>query len=354
MANIIYVPSMAHKRYVQRVEWLDLEGNIRSVDHYSKNGDKFAHTNYNLMNQPATTTYYSRDNHEKIVENHVTKDIILNLNKRVYIFKSRADFVSYYLQNVYGNIERIFYNSLSVPFLVSYQLEQPGDDILFWQEPLGDDAVLPGNMLNLLENQSRTKQVIFQNKLDYDKVRTKYPQFDNQISYLGYIYPIKTHEYKQLNALILTNSDNIEQIIQVIKSSPKTHFHIGALTEMSSKLMSLIAYENVTLYPNIDYSTIDDLFTTCAFYLDINHGSEIMSAVRQAFLNNLLVLSFENTVHNKEFTLPEYIVTIDDTTRLIRVMQQCISDRQYLLSALQQQQWHANQSSINDYQHSID
>ena len=349
MANIIYVPSMAHKRYVQKVEWLDLAGNIRSVDHYSKNGYRFAHTNYNLMNQPTITTYYSVDNHEKIVENHVTKDIILNLNDHVYMFKSRSDFVIYYLQSVYGHIERIFYNSLSVPFLVSYQLNQPGDDILFWQEPLGDDAVLPGNMLNLLENQGRTKKVIFQNRADYEKVQKKYPHFADQISYVGYIYPIQAHTHQQNNAVILTNSDNIEQIAQVIESLPNTHFHIGALTEMSSKLMRLIAYQNVTLYPNINYNTINELFETCAFYLDINHGVEILSAVRQAFLNNLLVLSFENTTHNKEFTLSEHIFATDHTTRLIDIIRECARDRHYLLSLLQQQQQHANQSSISDY-----
>ncbi|CAM3092282.1 accessory Sec system glycosylation chaperone GtfB [Leuconostoc rapi] len=353
MANIIYVPSMAHRRYVQKVEWLDLAGNIRSVDHYSKNGYRFAHTNYNLMNQPTITTYYSVDNHEKIVENHVTKDIILNLNDHVYMFKSRSDFVIYYLQTVYGHIERIFYNSLSVPFLVSYQLNQSGDDILFWQESLGDDVDLPGNMLNLLENQGRTKKVIFQSKADYEKVQTKYPRFANQISYIGYIYPIKTHTHQQNNALILTNSDNIEQITQMIESLSNIHFHIGALTEMSSKLMRLIAYQNVTLYPNINYNTINELFATCVFYLDVNHGVEILSAVRQAFLNNLLVLSFENTAHNKDFTLPEYVVATNHSTRLINVMKQCVGDRQYLLSLLQQQQQHANQSSISDYKSGI-
>ncbi|MBZ5988000.1 accessory Sec system glycosylation chaperone GtfB [Leuconostoc gasicomitatum] len=354
MANIIYVPNLAHKRYVQKVEWLDLNGHIRSVDHYSKNGNKFAHTNYNIMNQPTITTYYSVDNHEIIVENHITKDIILNLNQQVYIFKSRADFVTYYLKSVYGNdMNRILYNSLSVPFLVSYQLEQPGDDLLFWQEPLAQDMILPGNMINLLEHHGRTQKIIFQNKIDYNKVQNKYPHLAHQLSYVGYIYPINKHDQDPNEALILTNSDDIEQITQIVEALPSVNFNIGALTEMSSKLMRLMKYQNVTLYPNIEYDVIDELLTTCAFYLDINHDMEIMSAVRRAFLNNLLILTFDNTSHNQEFTLPEHIFTTNNSSELVSSVLKYMSNRQMLLDALILQQNHANQSSIDDYQNII-
>ncbi len=349
-ANIVYVPNISHKRYVKRVEWLDLDNKIRSVDHYNKEGVIFAQTSYNLMKQPTITTYYNTNHNEIIVENHITKNIILNFNKQLHIFESRIEFVSQYLKHVFGDINRIFYNSLSIPFFVSYNLVQPGNDLLFWQEPLSEDGTLPGNMLTLLQNQGRTKKVIFQNKKDYEKARRKYPKFQEQIAYLGFLYPINDTHRERPDALILTNSDRIEEIVKVIEKLPDINFHIAAITEMSTKLMNLSKYKNVTLYPNIEYNQVNSLLQNCAFYLDINHGTEIGYAVRRAFLNNLLILSFEDTTHNRQFTLPEYTFKQNNGDQLINIVNQCKNNRLYMLSALYKQQNHANQSSILEYQ----
>ena len=85
------------------------------------------------------------------------------------------------------------------------------------------------------------------------------------------------------------------------------HFHIAAITEMSSKLMSLSQYQNVTLYPGARTGVIDELFDTCDYYLDINHEAEIVSAVKQAFLHNQLILGFKQTLHNKAFIASEHV-----------------------------------------------
>ena len=65
--------------------------------------------------------------------------------------------------------------------------------------------------------------------------------------------------------------------------------------------MSLSRYDNVTLYPAARMEIIDELFDTCDYYLDINHETEIVSAVKQAFLHNQLILGFRQTLHNKLF-----------------------------------------------------
>ena len=85
------------------------------------------------------------------------------------------------------------------------------------------------------------------------------------------------------------------------------HFYIAAITEMSSKLLSLSHYENVTLYPGASIQKIDGLFDLCDYYLDINHESEIVSAVKQAFLHNQLIVGFEQTLHNKAFVSGEHV-----------------------------------------------
>lgn len=40
---------------------------------------------------------------------------------------------------------------------------------------------------------------------------------------------------------------------------PQMHFHVAAITEMSSKLMSAGQYDNVSLYPNVKMSVLDSL-----------------------------------------------------------------------------------------------
>lgn len=84
-------------------------------------------------------------------------------------------------------------------------------------------------------------------------------------------------------------------------------FHIAAITEMSSKLMSLSQYENIMLYPEASVKRIGELFDICDYYLDINHESEIVAAVKQAFLHNQLILGFQQTLHNKAFIANEHV-----------------------------------------------
>ncbi|MDE6930850.1 MAG: accessory Sec system glycosylation chaperone GtfB, partial [Lachnospiraceae bacterium] len=40
---------------------------------------------------------------------------------------------------------------------------------------------------------------------------------------------------------------------------------------------------------------------------DINHEGEIVSAVKQAFLHNQLILGFKQTLHNKTFVPAEHV-----------------------------------------------
>ena len=52
---------------------------------------------------------------------------------------------------------------------------------------------------------------------------------------------------------------------------------------------------------------IEALFDRCDYYLDINHESEIVSAVKQAFLHNLLILGFKETLHNQTYIAAEHV-----------------------------------------------
>lgn len=53
---------------------------------------------------------------------------------------------------------------------------------------------------------------------------------------------------------------------------------------------------------NVKMSVLDSLFEKCDFYLDINHEGEIVDAVHRAFLNNMLIVGYEETMHNAYYT----------------------------------------------------
>lgn len=115
---------------------------------------------------------------------------------------------------------------------------------------------------------------------------------------LGYIYSFVRENKHRPHILVCTNSENVGHLTELASLMPQMHFHVAAITEMSSKLMSAGQYDNVSLYPNVKMSVLDGLFEKCDFYLDINHEGEIVDAVHRAFLNNMLIVGYEETMHN--------------------------------------------------------
>ena len=77
-ARITY-PEGSKARIVKSVEWLDKSGKIRQVDHYNKYGFCFAKTTHDENGQAVFTSYQTKEGDERILENHLTGDILLTL-----------------------------------------------------------------------------------------------------------------------------------------------------------------------------------------------------------------------------------------------------------------------------------
>ncbi|KRL00995.1 gftb-like glycosyl transferase [Liquorilactobacillus capillatus DSM 19910] len=348
-AEIIYA-SPKDKRLVKEVRWLDKGQRVRSIDYYNRCGRIFAETIYNLDGQAITKTFYSSKKLEVIVENFVTNDIILNYKHQIFDFQSKEEFVQFYLELKGYLLDRIFYNSLSYPFFVSLNVKRPGKDILFWQEPL--DNEIPSNMQIILNGQSkRTRRIIFNKKSTFKRAKELWnkPSAD-MFSLLGYIYEFMRTNKHENNALIMTNSDNIEKIDYLIKNVPNMHFNIAAVTEMSSRLSKLAMFSNVTLFPNISHKMTEMLWQNSDYYLDINHGGELLNAVRTAFFNNLLILSFSNILHNQEYLALENIYNPKDIEKISKKMNECLKNDAILQKLLQVQHSEANEVKVKDYQ----
>ena len=296
----IFYAEPKHKRLVRVVDWMDERGTVRSSDHYNHYGALYARTFFNKEGKRFCKAYFDGEGRETLLENFVTGDIILNRAGRVYVFKSKVELTLRLLEELGAMESRIFFNSLSTPLFVSERMpEGRKEDVLFWQEGARND--IPGNMQLILSGQSRRAGRIYvQKKASYEKL-VQLGASGEVLSPLGFVYGYGRENTFQNKALICTNSDRIEKCEELIKALPRMHFYIAAITEMSSNLMSLSRYDNVTLYPAARMEIIDELFDTCDYYLDINHETEIVSAVKQAFLHNQLILGFRQTLHNKLF-----------------------------------------------------
>lgn len=303
MRGRIFYAEPKNKRLVRVVDWMDEKGTVRSSDHYNRYGALYARTFFNKDGKRFCKAYFDGEGRETLLENFVTRDLILNRGDKVYVLKNKVDLILKLLEELGAMGSRIFFNSLSTPLLVSEKMpEGRKEDVLFWQEGARND--IPGNMQLILSGKSRrTRTIYVQKKASYEKL-VRLGASREVLSPLGFVYGHVRENTFRNQALICTNSDRIEKCEELIRLLPKMHFYIAALTEMSSKLLSLSRYDNVTLYPGARTGFIDGLFDTCDYYLDINHGSEIVSAVKQAFLHNQLILGFKNTLHNRQF-VPE-------------------------------------------------
>ena len=135
---------------------------------------------------------------------------------------------------------------------------------------------------------------------------------------------------------------------------PNIHFNIAAITEMSSKLLAFKKYNNVRLYPNATTKQIQELYQTSDIYLDINHGNEILDAVRGAFEQNMLILGFEDTLHNPKFISPDNIFKHTEIDKMADKISDALSDTNTMRNLIDQQRLLAGDVSVDQYKEVIE
>ena len=116
--------------------------------------------------------------------------------------------------------------------------------------------------------------------------------------------------------LIMTDSQDLEQIEVLVNQLPEYTFNIMALTLMGDKLNNLRIYDNVRLHPALLEWNINRLIGECDIYLDINYGRKNQEVIEKVKESGKLILSFENTANeyytNKVYLLSEVEQMIED------------------------------------------
>lgn len=324
--RIFYAPS--GRRLVSDVDWIDEKGSARITDHYDSCGLLYSRDYFNKAGEKFARIWFDCGQ-ERIYENYVTGNIVLTLDGKDYIFKDKTEFAIHVLREMGADGKRIFYNSLSTPLFVSERLgSSPSGNILFWQEDPRND--IPGNMAYILSGQTKTSHIFVQNSLSYDRL-ISLGASEEKISKLGFSYRFEREPGNFDKALICTNSDDIEDLAVLVDKNPRITFFIASITEMSRKLMSFGSRKNVKLYPVVRRDMLESLFKAAGIYLDINRGIEIEDAVKRAFLNNMPILAFNDTVHRRYYTAENNIFKDPDS------LSRAIQDKDGLLLRIDDQ-----------------
>ncbi len=311
----IYYWESTRKWLVRAVDWFDRKGNVRFRDFYNRYGAVYARTCYDGQGRELGRTWFTVGGQEAIVENAVTGELIVNDGELVKFFRARRDMVLYFLNRAGAGQRRVCYDSLGEAFWISERLEPAARrGMLFWQENM--EGAVPEDMRRILEGHAvRTEKILLQKRGDYDRL-LEMGADPARIGKLGHIYEFRKENGHQPQALICTNSERIEHCEELVREFPRMHFHIAAVTLMSPKLMALETYGNVSLYPCVQKPILDELFLSCDYYFDINHWTEIVSAVYQAFLHNQLIFAFEETIHNREYVAEAHIYPVAEYAKM--------------------------------------
>ncbi|MCI2790172.1 accessory Sec system glycosylation chaperone GtfB [Staphylococcus warneri] len=339
----IFYQSNFKSRIVNRVEWLDNKQRLRKVDFYNKKGFKFAEVIYDLTGKSIMKKYFDHLGKEIIYENYVTGDYVLNWKNKTHFFKSQESFVIYYLKQLNVDLDVVIFNSLAMPFIALYRMNTIGKGILVWQE--NSHGIIPGNMKLMFDKSlNRNYSIMIPNRDEYLTIRQGLDDKErDKVIRSGYLYSYRKQNQFTRNILTLTNSDQLLCIEELVKSNSEYQFHIAAITEMSNRLLDLMKYDNVRLYPVANEETIESLYQLCDIYLDNNKGNELLNAVGRAFENDMVIFATHDEAHNRMFTATENIVMGKDINNLTLMLRKMSNSHKTYRTRLQLQKDYANE-----------
>lgn len=157
---------------------------------------------------------------------------------------------------------------------------------------------------NLLTNMRLRELWWFYNDLEWSSIIASkaLKPVDKLDQGLGSVY--------QKELLILTNSDALEKIEELVEVLPNCLFHIAAYSDMSERLIGLLTHENVRLHRLVLPILLKRLVATCDLYLDINYDHKFIDFLEFVEEQGKPIFAFDSTqtegVSEKVFAKERY------------------------------------------------
>lgn len=291
---------------VEYIQWLTDEGQLFSRDFYDGLKSRYKQEIWLKEKEGLVqTNYFDPDGQERLqVFHEQDRALYLREDGQDQGFASLQDAEDYFLERLLDQEDCFL---LSDYDLFRHLKPQWQKKVVFYLESDLENEDLQHLMLAAKKVVTRNRGVLENDQKETEPVYLPYLQ--------GEAHPFRPH------CLIMTNTQDLEQIERLVTSLPDWHFHIGALTDMGPALTDLDRFKNVHLYPNIQAYRYDALLQFCCVYLDIAYANEVLEANRLALAHGLLLYSFRETCHRPEFYPAEHLFEAEKVDQLIACLQ---------------------------------
>ena len=330
-------------RQVDSVDWLLPNGTPGHTDRYDRYGNRYATTHY--ADGVAYQTVYRGPGEWEIELDHIARVVTMQSLSARWVFDTLTDFVSFFLDDFGIADDRVVINSLSYPLFVMRKRAAAPGTTLFWQEPIRGD--LPGNMVLELEEPRALQRIVFFDERLPREIAARHPETALEVTYLSHLGQFADKRgYDLRRAFILTNSDEIPGLAELLDAFPSVTFSVAAPTMMSDRLTDLARrHANLTLTPTINHRGIRAELDAASVYLDINAGSQVLDVVKAAYHLDLVVLAL--APHAKAPAHSLVRATSDELAILLSRAIASEEDRARVLDELHRQ--HGPLSTPDDY-----
>ncbi|KZK08517.1 MULTISPECIES: hypothetical protein [Lactococcus] len=309
-------------RLVDTVDWFSQENSkvVVKKDRYNLAGHHYASTYFSTVG-PYRTEYYDVDGRAVIIEDLTHRTIRLHRNSMIHHFENLTQFFLYFLKVAQIKVSESYINSLSFPLFISRALNMGNKTTLFWQENLGKDV--PGNMKNELEKAEALNQIIFMKENQLIHVKKDFPTTKVKLNYLSNIGEFTRENHFRKSAFILTNSDNIHGLQDILQNLPELNITVAAYTNMSTKLLHMEEeFNNIKLIPSINEERLNVELEKADIYLDINHGIKVGDILKRAYQQQMIIFSNKEVAQQGENSL-----IFEDTREICNHLSYILSDR---------------------------
>lgn len=274
---------------VHSIDWLDDKGQLAYVETYNDYGKLYTREYYK-NNNSLITIYYNKSGQEYAQTVPKSSGIMIINHPQVSgYYANRLTLLTDYLKQ----------NGIS-------------DKLVLLDSNLIEDANQAIDCINLNDCRTLRDLVGTNNQLEmiYDFSDSSQRLVD---SYIKVVKP-RTESSLVKTIFILSASDELEMIEELIEGLQEYHFMIGARTMVSQKFLNLGRNKNVTISAHMSKLDVERALQKCEFYLDINHFFEVDYILSRAILYDIPVLSFRDIAHQKAYFYPE---TIFDKNQIV-------------------------------------
>ena len=282
-------------RTVERVEWFGQGEEIVSIDVYNRYGWRSKQSLLTETGQPYLDIYLNRQQ-EEVLLHFVLQGTFLHQTPkgRDQLYANQEELLRVVLKQVLPDNEAIL---LMDKTLLDVVKEIPKERL----------ALCTSTGAGLEGIKEQVEQILVLEDAHLGEKKEGYTSLSGFVDV--------EQESFQPEVLVMTASQEVEGLSDLVHDFPQVNFHIAALTAMGPKLTDLAARPNVRLYPGISLGNYESLLTRCSIYLDCNQGEEVMNSSIRALENGLVLFGLKSTVHQEAY---KELSTITDTVEEMR------------------------------------